>query len=843
MAYLELIRASFLRQKFLYLLWLVSLCAAVSGLVVVDVFRHSLSETLRIQGRNILTADATISSRRMLAEKEREALREVLPPSMARYAQLTEMFAMVTAGKESRLGMLRFVSSDFPLLGNLEIEGPDGSVVPRKAHELKELPKAWVAGDILALLDVKIGSPLQVGQQTFTIAGVIKKDPSQTFRMGNMAPRVYVHRDFLTPTKLLQFGSTVSDTELAAIDGERPEGIKQAFEAKLQDPAVQITVPADLEQGSLRVLARLLDFLGLTGLITLALGWIGVYYLGRRWLSLESLSSAVLKSLGFSSAQLRRLLLAKLLTVLTTGVVLGGALAWMAAQALAPIVKESMPAEFSLVWSWENTLLLLIIGPMAGVILLYRSISQLAFEKPLALFQDRAESKASIVSLIAVVASAAGLFVILTFVQARSWIITGTFLGALSASILIIGGLSYAMLKLAAKWRFKAVSPLPHLATAIWTRRLGTSLLLIMVSALAGLLSQLLPHLEKTLVGELSSPEKTERPGLFMVDIQDEQIDPVKKFLADNGVEISRASPFIRARILSVNGSDFERKQTGRWSTREEENDARFRNRGVNLSYREELSTSEKIISGKEWKDLKTDPPEISVEEGYAGRLGLKLGDMLKFDVQGIELEAQIASIRKINWDTFQPNFFVQFPDGVLNPAPKTWIMTIERSEKFTPVQLQTLVTKQFPNITSINVQEALDNASLLIGKLAAGLKVSSRLALGLGIFVFLMILTFQLLSARKDWQQLMVLGMTARQVWWLQVLAYGGLCLVGTLLGSILSLGVAWGLFKFAFDSHTDFDIPGMIQIWLITWGAGILGLAWLGAQELRRARGLEAR
>ena len=202
-------------------------------------------------------------------------------------------------------------------------------------------------------------------------------------------------------------------------------------------------------------------------------------------------------------------------------------------------------------------------------------------------------------------ASAAALFVILTFVQARSWIITGTFLGALSASILIIGGLGLGMLKLATKWRAKAVSPLPHLATAIWTRRLGTSLLLIMVSALAGLLSQLLPHLEKTLVGELRSGDKTERPGLFMVDIQDEQVDPVKKFLADNGVEVSRASPFIRARILSVNGSDFERKQTGRWSTREEENDARFRNRGVNLSYREELSTSEKIISGKEWKDLK----------------------------------------------------------------------------------------------------------------------------------------------------------------------------------------------------------------------------------------------
>jgi putative ABC transport system permease protein len=564
--------------------------------------------------------------------------------------------------------------------------------------------------------------------------------------------------------------------------------------------------------------------------------------LGRRWLSLESTSAAVLKSLGFSSAQLRRLLLTKLLAILTTGVVLGGLLAWISAQVLAPLVKESMPAEFTLVWSWQNTILLLVIGPMAGLILLFRSITQLAFEKPLALFQERAESKASLSSLLAVIGSAAALFILLTFIQARSWNVTGAFLAGLSSSILIIGALGFALLKGVERFRSDNLGTLTHLATAIWTKRLGTSLLLIMVSALAGLLSQLLPHLEKTLVGELRSPQKTERPGLFMVDIQDEQIDPVKKFLSENGVEVSRASPFIRARILSVNGSDFERKQTGRWSTREEEMDARFRNRGVNLSYREELSPSEKIISGKDWKDLSKEPPEISVEEGYAKRLSLNMGDLLKFDVQGLELEARIASIRKIDWETFEPNFFVQFPDGVLNLAPKTWVMTVKRSDRLTPVQMQTLVTKKFPNVTSINVQEALDNASELISKLGAGLQVSSRLALGLGIFVFLMILTFQLLSARRDWQQLMVLGMTARQVWWLQVFAYGGLCLAGTLLGSALSLGVAWGLFKFAFDSHTEFDIPGMIRIWLLTWGAGILGLAWLGAQELRRAR-VEAR
>jgi putative ABC transport system permease protein len=831
-----LILASFRRQKFLYVLWLVSLCLAVSGLVIVDVYRYSLSDTLKAQGRKILTADASISIRRMLSDDERSRFQKLLP--QARTADLTEMFAMVTVGPESRLAMLRFASDEYPLIGDLEIENSDGFVHAAKAQELSGRPLAWVAGDVLALMNTKIGGEIQIGQLKFTIAGTIKKDSSQTFRMGNMAPRIYVNRAYLKDSGLVQFGSTVSDTRLALLNEEPKPGLKKELESQFSDPAIQITVPADLEQGSLRVLSRLLDFLGLTGLITLALGWIGVYYLGRRWLSLESSSAAILKALGVSSSELRGLLLTKLLIVLVSGVGLGGVLAWVGAQLFEPLFRESMPAEFHLVWSWQNTALLLVVGPLAGILLLFPAVSELAFERPLSLFQERNETKASPLAIGFVLVSGSLLFLALTLLQARSWIVTGTFLGALAASIMLIGGLGYGFLGLVKARRSPLWSARLHLLSALWTRRLGTSLLLIMVSALAGLLSQLLPHLEKTLVGELRSPQRTDRPALFMVDIQDEQLPKLQKFLADNGLEASKYSPFIRARILAVNGQNFERSETGAFSTREQEMDARFRNRGVNLSYREKLSDSESILEGKDWKDLKKDPPEISVEEGYAKRLGFKLGDVLKFDIQGIELEAKVASLRKIDWDSFQPNFFIQFPDGVLNQAPKTWVMTLKRHAKLTPVQMQTLVTKAFPNITSINVQEALDNATELIGKLSSGLKISSRLALGLGIFVFLLILMFQLLSARPDWRQLLVLGMTAREVWWLQVFAYGGLCLIGTLIGAALSLAVAWGLFHFAFDSHSQFDLPGMLRIWLITWGSAVLGLGWLGAQELRRLR-----
>ncbi len=835
MAVLKLIATSVRRQKPLYILWIFSLAAAVSGLLVVDVFRHSLTGTLTSQGRKILTADASLSARRMLSDDEVDALKKQMPG--AETARLTEMFAMVSAQNESRLTLMRFISDEYPLAGDLTLQG---EAAPVHGRDLGEKPTAWAAGDLFSLLDLKPGASVKIGNQEFKLERALDKDSSQTFRMGNMAPRIYVHRKYMTATGLVQYGSTLTDNFFAAT-ARPPETLKADLEKSFKDPGLQITVPADLEQGSLRLLSRLLDYLGLTGLVTLSLGWIGVYYLGRRWLALEAKSSGVLKCLGLSSKELQNLLLLKLAAILSCGVLLGGAIAWLLAHGLLPFVRDSLPAGFQLIWSWKNTALLLIVGPMAGLILLRSAIHDLAFEKPLDLFQERTQSaKVNILGVAVLLASVAALFMLLTFMQARSWLVTGTFIGALSASVVVVAAIAFGFIRVIAKVRRPGWGWQAHLFSAQWVRRAGTSLLLITVSALAGLLSQLLPHLEKTLVGELNSPAGVERPALFMVDIQDEQLAPLKDFLSEKGLEVAKDAPFVRARIISVNDQEFERGQAaGAMSTREEENDARFRNRGVNLSYRKELSDSESIVEGKEWKDLTVDPPEIAVEAAYAKRLNLKMNDSLLFDVQGIEIRAKIAAIRKINWESFNPNFFIQFPDGVLNDAPKTWIMAVKKHPSFTPPQMQTLITKKFPNVTSINVSEALDSATQLIGQLSSGMKMASRLSLGLGIFVFLMILLFQLISARRDWRQLLVLGLTARQVWLLQVLNYGLLCLFGTLIGAVLSTAVAWGLFKFAFSTPVTFDFKGMAQVWLITWVAAIGGLAWLGWRETRSVRG----
>jgi putative ABC transport system permease protein len=809
-----------------------SLCAAVSGLVIIDVYRASLAHTLNVQGVKILSAHVEISARRPITEEEMRQFTGALPVGFE-ISRMMEMYAMVTSGQDSRLATLRFADDAYPLVGSLNINDRD-------AHgaDLAGERGVWIAPDFVPIMGLAVGSVIQVGNAKFTVKGIVDKDSSQTYRIGSMAPKIYLHKKFLPDTGLMQFGSTFSDAVYAKIPEPVPPDFKSKINKAVPDPAIRVTVPADLEQGSLRVLSRLLDYLGLVGLVTLSLGWIGVYYLGRRWLMLEQASGGLLKCLGLTTREIQRMWMIKLTLILLVGVTAGGILAWAGSNAVVPLFRAGLPDDFTLAWSWRNTLLLLLIGPGMGWLLLADSVVRAAGSSALALVAGLGGERRSLWAWIFLGLGLVALALALTFLQARSWVVTYTFLGALGGSVLIVAGLAAASLALVRLRRSGRLGWIWHTATAMWIRRPAVAVLMVTVTALCGLLSQLIPHLEMTLVGELQSQPGTQRPGLFLFDIQDEQMEPVLAALKAAGVEASQRSPLIRARLIKVNGAEYERLEVNDWSTREEEGNARMRNRGVNLSFREKLSPAERIVEGKDFEQLAIDPTEISVEEGYAQRMGLKMNDDLLFDVQGVEVRAKVASLRQVNWDSFEPNFFIQMRPGVIDGAPKTWILTVKRHPTLKPPEIQRLLAKDFPNVTSINIEEAIDSLSTLLGKLGAGLRIASRLSLALGLFVFVMILMFQLLSSERDWIQLHRQGLRGRDILHLQMAAFGTLSAWGALLGSGLSLFVCWTLAKWTFQARARFDWLSSVQILTLTCLLSVSALLLLSLRQFKRTR-----
>jgi len=823
----RLIWLSFARQIQFYAILMVSLALAVSGLLIVNVYRQSLKNFVSTQGESLLGGHITLSARRAITPQETDFFRSQLPRE-TQFAEMTEFFAMVSSGSATRLALLRFVDNTYPLMGDL-LMAPNSQ--PVIGAVLEAHPEVVVAADLLNLMELQVGQELTVGQSTFKIRGVLEKDSSQTFRLGNMAPRVYVHKKYLPDTGLMRFGSTFTQVHYARLPRGANTVEKARFEARLQDPALQITTPKDLEQGSLRMLAVLLDYLGLIGLISLGLGWVGVYYISRRWLAREKINVGLWKCLGLNAQQVRMILFSLYSLTLLISAFAGGFVAWAGSQVALPWFRDSLPQGFTLVWSWTSAALLLAVGPLVGWMLMVLPIHEVSRSRPLDLLHGlspRAPGARSLRGLLGFTALV--MLVGITYLQARSLRITLVFLASVGVTLICVSGLTWLGLRWLSRIRTRSARPIFHLASAIWVRRPASTMLLVGVTCLSVFLAQLIPHVDRSLTVELEQPPEGTRPAIFLFDVQDEQISPLLTWLKNQGVPVMQHSPIIRARLIEVNDQPYERLNVGEWSTREEEAEARFRNRGINLSYREHLSPSETIVKGKPWEQLTLSPPEISVETGYADRMGLKLGDVLDFDIQGVSIQARIASLRSVKWTSFQPNFFIQFREGVLEDAPKTWLVSSGTHPIWTTSQLQLAIAKEFPNVSSLHVQETSEQVSRLIGKLSSGLKSASALTLALGLIVFFTILMFQLSASTSDWEQLRVIGLSQAQIRRMQIVTYAGLNLLGAVVGSVLAMGGAWAITRLAFQAPPRLDIPASLTLLFVTLVISLLCVLVLG-------------
>ena len=166
-------------------------------------------------------------------------------------------------------------------------------------------------------------------------------------------------------------------------------------------------------------------------------------------------------------------------------------------------------------------------------------------------------------------------------------------------------------------------------------------------------------------------------PSLFMFDIQETQSQDLKQLLKAERLELNFMAPMVQARLKLINGKVVEKAGDKESFSREAEREQRSRNRGVNLSYRRDLLKAETLAAGKPMRGTYSigskDLPQLSIEERYAKRMGLKVGDIMTFDIQGLEIEGKIRNLRKVKWNTFQPNFFILFQPGVVDDAPKTF--------------------------------------------------------------------------------------------------------------------------------------------------------------------------
>jgi putative ABC transport system permease protein len=319
-----------------------------------------------------------------------------------------------------------------------------------------------------------------------------------------------------------------------------------------------------------------------------------------------------------------------------------------------------------------------------------------------------------------------------------------------------------------------------------------------------------------TLLREIQGSGAAGRPNLIFFDIQDDQIDPLERAAAAAGSPVVERAPIVTMRIRSVRGMTVEKIQAGKgvripdWALRRE----------YRSTFRARLSPTEKVVQGAfaGRAEPGAGPVPVSVEEGLAREMQLHLGDEIDWDVQGMPVRTRVGSIRAVEWRRMEPNFFVVFPEGVLEGAPKTYVAAVLAASPADSAKVQRAVVDQFPNVTAIDLALVVETLDGIFSKVAFAVQFMALFTVATGLVV----LAGAVLTGRRQRIReavlLRTLGATRRQVALIQLVEYAVLGIQAAVVGGLLAVAGNSLLARYVFH------VPAAAPAWQIAAAVAVV-------------------
>lgn len=794
---LKLVWIELVRFKKMTSFLVLNFALGLIGFFLLQIFQQSLSVQTAEKAQIILGGDLTIDARRSFTEAERKDWESLF--KYEKVSQTYSMFAMLRSGTESRLVNIVAFDSQYPLYGEFKLS--------TKAKLSDSEPFIWVDPEVQSILHLEPNAKLGLGESEFKLAGTIDEDPTRLFRAGGFAPRVLISTKYLAATKLMQTGSTFTERwSYTVAANEDKKELKRKVEKKITDPIVQIETTSDTLQEGNRALKYFTDYLGLVALVALGLCFLCGSYLLQWIFNSKRKNIAIFKTLGLDDVHIIAIYCLQTLVISIFSCFLAVAVITTVLPALQSILVQKFDLPIELQLNWKSIVITSIIGVLGPLMMTVPQILQIFNLHPTQLLQSSmAESKRGRWFYIWLLASIF-IFWLLSIWQSQSYQIGSGFVAGILVLIAIFYGFNYLILKFLDRIS-NSFSWLVQYGVKGLTRRAASTGLVFITMSLSTLVLSLLPHIKASILNEIRPDEQSQIPNLFLFDIQPEQKDGIQQIAKNlTGKELT-FSPLVRSRILKINDQNYERLvQDDGFQTREAEAEARFRNRGINLTYRSYLQPSEKIATGQFQSDFikkdESDLPGISVEAKYSERMGFKLNDIVTFDVQGLEIKAKVTSLRQVRWTSFQPNFFILFPTGVLEEAPQIFLTSVSQITPEVSQKFQSEVATNFKNVSLINVTQTVQNSLKYIDQMAIGLQFMAWLAVAVGLFVFIILLNTQIKERLSEMNLMQILGCQLNQIE--RALFFQFFILISL---SVV-FGITFGLIAAAILVHMIFDL-----------------------------------
>ena len=817
-------------------LLMVAVTLAVAALTSVGFFSDRLQGGLQRDARQLLGGDVVVVSDNPPAAAWTEQARALKLLQALTLSFPTMGRAPDAQGGATRLVALKAVDAGYPLRGQLRLarDAQDRDGVP--TSDIPQRGTVWVDPALLEALGVKRGDTLLLGDTAFRIAQLIAQEPDRGSGFMTFAPRVMLHAADLAQTGLVQPASRITYRLAVAGDDTAVRQYVAWADAELKKPGVHGVRLESLDSGRpemTRTLDRAGKFLNLVALLAALLSAVAVALAARAFAARHLDDCAMLRVLGLPQRRIAGAYTVEFLLVgaaaSAAGVLIGYALHHVFVVMLAGLVESTLPAPSA----WP-----VVFGMGIGLTLLVAfglpPVLQLAQVPPLRVMRRDvgALKPASLAVLALGVAGFAALLLAVSSDLKLGAIAVGGFAGAVAVFALLSWGVVRLLRgtvneQTAPRWMVLA------------TRQISArpAYAVVQISSLAvGLLALILLVLLRTdLIDSWRQATPADAPNRFVINVMPDQGDAFRAALKEAGVTRLDWYPMFRGRLIAINGravepSDFTDERAQRLVDRE-----------FNLSHAADKPPHNDIAAGR-WQA--GEAGAVSVEEGLAKTLGLKLGDTMTFDVAGMQAQARITSLRKVDWASMHVNFFVMFPLAEMPEMPVTYIAAY-RAPESVPASLgrpgdgaagfDNALVRRFPNITNVDMSSTIAQVQRVLNQVVRAVEFLFGFTLASGLIVLFAAVSATREERAREFAIMRALGAGQRLLGNVQRAELAGVGLLAGFLASAVAIGVGWAMARYVFDFSWTAS-PWVLLMGSVVGATLALAAGWWGLREVLR-------
>jgi len=772
-------------------IFLACLTLGVAAIAAVQSLSSGILEGLREDGRAILGGDVALRTQFQPAEPGQLAwLRD-----NAVVSESVEMRAMARTGAgDSTLVELKAVDDLYPLYGTLTLAGGGDAAAALASRD--GIPGAVVEETVLTRLGVAVGDRVAVGDASFEIRGVIDREPDRAGGGFALGPRLLMSVSALPDTGLIRPGSMVGyHYRLALPPGSEVGRFVERVRTEFPDASWRIRTFDDAAPRLAEMIGRLTLFLTLVGLTALLVGGVGVGNAVKAYLEGRTATIATFKCLGASSRLVFATYLAQIMTLAAVGVaaglVIGAAVPLVAGRLLADLLPIDArigiyPGALALAAAFGfMTALTFSLWPLARArdvpaASLFRDLVAPSGIRPRPAYVAATAASAAVLAGIAVLGAQEKLFAL--------WFVLGAAatIAAFRAAAWTVIGMTRRLGRPRRPGLRLALANLhrPGAPTASVVLSLGLGLTVLVAIAL----------IQGNMARQVTDSLPERAPAFFFIDIQPDQIGRFAETLKTvEGAEDFEAVPSLRGRIAAVKGRPPEEALLDpgeRWLIRGD--------RGV--TYRAEPRPGDRLVAGEWWPADYAGPPLVSLYENIGRAFGIGVGDRITVNVLGRDIEAEVANLRAIDWESLSINYTMIFSPKPLDAAPHTYLATV-RASREAEGALQRAVTAGFPNVTTVSVRDALDTVNQLLVRIGTAVQSVAAVTLVAGTLVLAGAVAAGHRRRVYDSVVLKVLGATRAEILRAFLLEYGLLGVVTAVIAAGIGTVAAWGVLTWVME------------------------------------------